>query len=408
MKTLNIRQVLIDHWENITFFGFLFIVIASFLSFRLNSLLPGFSSSEIAAYQGSNSLNYIFHHPVNAPFSVLGWLIVRSHLAHSLLYFRLLSAGLALVVIAIFCGILYYWHGLRTALLGTLLFGFSSWVLHTARLGTADILQFGFFALIACGIWLQATASRLAIISVLVLGAMLLYVPGMIWLIAVGMIVSWRFLDNYFTRRLGAVTIGTILALGIIAPLAWAIYQTPSIAKVLLNFPNGSWPMPIATIHNFIDVPVRLFIYGQANPVIWLDHLAVLSVFGSVMFILGGYAYLRHFGLKRTKLLLILLIACCAVIALGGSTSLTLIVPFIYLVVAAGIDYMLRQWLLVFPRNPVARTIGVGSMIVVLVLAVTYQTKQYFVAWPQVPSTRSAFAQLSPVISATISGVKGE
>jgi hypothetical protein len=400
MSMPNIRQLLMRHWRQITIYGALFIALTGLLALRLNTLLPGFNGREVQTYHASRNLRYIFHHPVNAPFTLLGRVATAlQHGDHSLLYLRVTATGLGLITLAVFCGLLRYWHDTRTAVFGTLLFGTSSWFLHTARLGTSDVLMFGFFTLVACGVWLRATNSPFALLIALLISASLLYVPGMIWLVILGIILNWRILDSIFKQRLWIVTLGALGVVALLAPLGWDIYRTPSIAKALLNLPSSGWPMPLTVLRNFLDVPVRIFVYGRSNPATWLDHLPVLDIFSIVMFVLGGYIYVQHASLQRTKLFLIIFIVGSAVISLGGSASLTLLIPFVYLIVAAGVGYILRQWFTVFPRNPIAQAVGMGAMLVVVGLAVTYQTRQYFVAWPQNTATQAAFTAREPATS---------
>lgn len=404
VKPLDIRQIFRAYWQPITLFGLLLVFVAALLTYKLGTLLPGFSGSELHTYQGSLSFQHILHNPINAPFSVLGWAIVKTHLSHPLIYLRVISATLALGTVGTFCAILYYWHGKNTALLGTFLFCTSSWFLHTARGATPDVLMFGFFILVACGVWLRATNSPYALIAALLLCGVLLYVPGMASLIVLGLALNWRSLDRIFSRRLWSVTLGAILFLAILAPLGWDLYHTPMLAKTLFGLPTQGWPTPFTLLRNFLEVPVRIFIYGQSNPAAWLDHLAVLSVFETVMFLFGCYAYLHHFGLRRSKLMLLIFMVGSLVIGLGGETSLSLLLPFVYLVVAAGVDYMLGQWFKVFPRNPIAQTVGVVSFLIVVLLGMTYQTRQYFVAWPQNDTTQAVFTHTDPssIPSATI------
>jgi hypothetical protein len=391
MKSMDVRQFCIDHWRLLSLYGLVLITVLITATLKLHTLLPGFSSTELQTYQSSTSLRTILHHPVNAPFLLVGWLIVKAHVAQPLLYFRMVSVALGLCTLAIFCGLLYYWHGHRVALFGTLLFGTSDWFLHAARLGTPSVLLFGLFLLIACGVWLQATKSPYAILALLLLSAGLMYVPGMPWLIGLSLIVSWKRLNDIFTKQLGLVSIGTILAIAMLAPLGWAIYQTPSIGKVLLNLPATGWPVPLTVLRHVAEVPLHIFVYGQGTPAFYLGHLPVLSVFTSVMFILGGYVYLRHVGLQRVKLLLTILITGTIVAGLGGSTDLGLLVPFLYFVASVGIGYLFSQWFSVFPRNPIAQMICVLCMLGVVLLVVTYNARTYFISWPNASETRAYF-----------------
>lgn len=77
--------------------------------------------------------------------------------------------------------------------------------------------------------------------------------------------------------------------------------------------------------------------------------------------------------------------------ALGGPVGISILVPIVYLMVAAGFGYLLHEWLLVFPRNPLARSLGFGLLGIAVTLTCVYNLRTYFVAWPHNPATKAAF-----------------
>ena len=233
-------------------------------------------------------------------------------------------------------------------------------------------------------------------LAILILSAFLMYVPGMIWLVGLCLILNWKHLDDLFTRQLPIVTIGTLAAILMVVPLGWAIYQTPSVWKIILNLPQQGWPSLLPTLKHIAEVPLHLFIYGQGNPVYELGHLPALSIFSLVMFGFGVYVYTQHAKLRRFRTLAAFLVAGCIVVGLGGPTNIGFIVPFLFIVVSAGIGYLLQQWYKVFPRNPVAQTVGVSTIVIVVLLAFTYNVRAYFDSWANASSTQSVF-QLADV-----------
>lgn len=391
MKHLDIRQFCKDHWRVTGLYGLFLLTLLITVLFKLHSLLPGFTTSEVQTYQSSESLRHILNHPINAPYLILGWLVVKAHTAEPLVYFRMISAAIGGCSLAIFCRLLYYWHGHRVALLGTLLFGTSGWFLHIARLGTPAILMFGVLALIACAVWLQATMSPWAMALLLITSAGLMYVPGMPWLIGLCIVVNWNRLDDFFTKQLAAITIGAIAAIGMLLPLGWAIYRTPSICKTLLNLPATGWPKVLPTLRHIAAVPLHVFIYGPSSPTFSLGHLPVLNVFAAAMFAFGVYLYVQHSRLYRFKVLASLLIGASIVCGLGGPTNIGLLTPLLFLIAGAGIGYLLGQWFSVFPKNPLARGIGVTCVAILVLLVLTYNLRAYFVSWPNAASTKANF-----------------
>lgn len=141
----------------------------------------------------------------------------------------------------------------------------------------------------------------------------------------------------------------------------------------------------------FASVPLHLFARGPLDPVRWLGQLPLLSIFEVLMFIVGVYFYVTHLGAARSRFIILLSAIAWLVIGVGGTASLSLIVPVIYLFVATGIAFMLRQWLQVFPNNPIARSLGIFIIIVAVSLTSIYQTRSYFVAWRYNTETVKAF-----------------
>lgn len=405
MKSLDIRQFYLNHWRMICLYALLFATLLITLMYRLHTLLPGFTDSEVQTYRSSESLKYILHHPVNAPYLILGWFVIKAHTSQPLVYFRELSAWLGMAILAIFCGLLYFWHGHRAALLGTLLFGTSGWFLHVARLGTPDILTFGLLALLACSVWLQTTMSPYATVVLLLLSAGLMYVPGMPWLIGLSIIINWKRLDNFLSRNLALASTGMVAAILLLIPLGWGLYQTPSIGKTLLNLPATGWPHILPTLRHIVGVPLHVFLYGQNVPVLALGHLPVLNVVEATMFVFGTYLYLHHIGLQRFKVLLAMLIGGGIVAGLGGPTTVAILVPILFLIVGAGIAFLLDRWFVVFPVNPLAKGLGVASMTLLVLLVFAYNLRVYFVSWPNASITKANFALAdigSPKTSDTI------
>ncbi|HJQ09292.1 MAG TPA: hypothetical protein VJ836_07475 [Candidatus Saccharimonadales bacterium] len=391
MGKRQLRHFISMHWQLLALYSVLAVALATLLGWQLGTLTGGYAAVEQQTFQASNSLEYILHHPVNAPFALL----TRGLLAlgdPALLFTRVAAVLLGLGTLAAFFFLVQHWHGLRSATIGTLLFGTSAWFLHTARLGTPDVLLFGLLALIACGLWLRNTQSPAALLACVALASGLLYVPGMVWFVVLGVLWQWRTLDRIFKEHLLAASVGGVLLLAIIAPLGWGIYQSPDIAKVLVGLPAEGWPAPLDIVRNAAQVPFNLFFRGPAAPEQWLGRLPVLDAFCLAMFGLGIYLYLRYFKLRRSVMLWSVLIGGIAVLSLGGAVSLSLVVPFMYIVIAAGIGLLLDRWYMVFPRNIIAQSVGTGLAVVAIAVTTWYSTQHYFVAWPNAPATRAAFS----------------
>lgn len=379
-----------NDWQRRAVYVLLTAVFVGLLVFNIGGLTGGYSANELHTAQNAAGWKHILDNPLYAPFLIAVRLLAYGVHDH-LLAARLASACIGLLTLIMFYTLIRYWHGERAALCGTLLFGFSAWFLHTTRLGTPDVLLFGVLAMVACYIWLRRTNSGIALFIGFLLAAALLYVPGMVWFIAIGAILQWRAVDRYFKHNLWAVTAGALVLIAALVPLGLAIYHDPQIAKVYAGLQAGSWPDPLQVLKNIAAVPLHLFIQNQASPEYWLGKLAIIDYFTSAMFFLGGYLYIRHAKLQRFWVIVIALIAGIILVGMGGGVGITIIMPFIYILAAAGIGLMFDRWLTVFPRNTIAQSVGYSLVGVAVAASCFYSFKHYFIAWPAARATRAVF-----------------
>jgi len=382
------------HWPLILLYAAVFAVLGGALFWQLGTLASGYSPAELAAYQSSLDLKGLLHNPINAPF----YLVVKmlTYLHHdSLLVTRVVAATMGTFVLGAFALLLRRWHGKWTAVIGTLMFGLSAWFLHISRIGTPEVLLFGVFLLTAAGFWLRKTNHWAALLSCFIIVAALLYVPGMIWFVGLGLLWQWKTIDAVFKKHLVVVTVGALLLLGALVPLAWAIFKNHSLVMPILGLP-AHWPAPLTMLENLIKVPFHLFVHNDANPAVWLGTAPILDVFSLTMFVLGSYVYLVHIRLARTPLFISLLALTLVLMAIGSPITFTVILPFIYLIIASGISSLIDLWLSVFPRNPIARSVGWTGIGLVVTLACAYQVTHYFIGWPHASATHEVFTVQKP------------
>jgi hypothetical protein len=78
--------------------------------------------------------------------------------------------------------------------------------------------------------------------------------------------------------------------------------------------------------------------------------------------------------------------------ALGQVTAgFIIMIPFAYIVVAAGINLLISEWYKIFPHNPFARSFGILAVVIMLSFSVYYQMCRFLIVWPQTPETRQEY-----------------
>lgn len=373
-------------------FGLVFLL----LWFRLGSLTYGQAATiEVESRAAAASWHAILDNPLNAPYSVVQRLVMAT--GHDgVTSMRLVSTVWAVLAMLLFYIVARGWHSMRVAGLATWLFISSAWFLHTARLATPEILWFvGILGLVVLfSPNKDGRHNRLALPSILLGLSLILYIPGMVWLVALSVILrrkniaeAWEASSGWFVRTMSIIGSGLLLI-----PLMYAFYRNIHLIKTWAGL-GESFEAPIIMIKQFLSVPKQLILSGPLDPVQWLGRLPILSVFEIVMFVVGAYFYLTHLKAARAKFIIILSLLAWVVIGVGGVVSLSLIVPVVYLIVTTGIAYMLHEWFKVFPNNPLARWIGIVVIAIAILLTSIYQTRSYFIAWRYSPETIQAFSE---------------
>lgn len=371
--------------------------IMALLFYKLGTLTPSISKAESPTLQHlvkkDLGIRDIAQDPKFLPYQLGIYIFEKLRIA-SPFAARSLSAAIGLAAVISFYYILSRWHSGKIALLGTLLFLTSAWFLHTVRLATTDATFLLLLPLVACGAWLNDTQRRdhFSLAAAALAAGILLYIPGMIWFILAGLI--WQRKRVYLalsTLSVWQILLIGILGLLVLAPLVVIGIEQPLSLLNYLGLPDKllHWKILVSAL---IDIPEQLFVRGPNNPSMWLGQLALLDAFTTAMFIMGLYASYFRLRLDRTKLLLFGLVVG-SVLIVTGAAAMSILLPFVYILVAAGIAFMLQQWFTVFPRNPLARSLGWGLISIAIVASCYYNLSHYFIAWPNAPATKAVFSE---------------
>lgn len=383
------------------------LILAFILTYRLESLPgQGMSLAEAQAAQHSQSWRSVLQNPLFLPVSALQHVTNLATPFSLITSQRLASVMIALLTFGLIAYVLLKWYGPRTAFFGCLAVATSAWFLHVARSGSVDIAYYAALPLlIAAHVFLDRAEKPGHALPVWItaMGA-LLYIPGLIWFILINAFWQRRELADGFKelsktwQRIGIFLLGIVL----VTPLTVGLFYNPILhyLVVWMGFP-GYWPAISVALQSIGRSLLFIFFWTPAKPSLWLGHLPLLDVFLSAMLIAGIYFYGLHRGANRSKLLLVFFGLGVLLIATKGLVTRSLLVPIIYLVAAGGIAYILHQWLRVFPRNPLARTLGVGMVLVALTISCAYNLRQYFVAWPHHPDTAKAFVDRGSIRETT-------
>lgn len=364
------------------------------LLFRLGTIMPGITHGEQAFYSLKLGWHGIYSNPINLPLNFL-WSIDFKYLAPvGMALLRLPAAITGGFCVIGFYLLLKFWYGSRTAIFGTILFASSAWTLHVSRLANYNVefLATIVFFMLSTAILQKRYQSSYIYWLINLAWGLLIYVPGMVLVIAYN-IFRQRSEIHYGLKQQSNFGFKLIYGLSAIIWLPLLIRYlvvTPKAILTWLGLPNH-FSNILHIAKEFLAVFYHIFIAGPSTPSLWLEHTAILDIFGIITALIGLYFYLKHIKATRTHLLLFILIIGAILIALGGPVTLSFIMPVIYVFIAAGVAYLLSQWLSIFPENPIARAVGYTLISLAVAVSVIYNVRSYFIAWPNNNTSVSVF-----------------
>lgn len=369
--------------------------LGALLLYRLGTLVTGLSDREVAVLAETQGWRGLYDDPLNAPLNLLQSIVFFLAPDHGTFLSRLPNVVFGALSIASFAWLISFWHNRRTTILTTLLFATGAWTLHVSRIATYDVLYlWALPTLLLIPVLLHNYPKKaLAWYGSIAVWGVLLYIPGLVWLIAAQwflyrklLVQGWTQFSTWWQRAVSALTFAIwipLLVYSFVREGGWLTW---------LGAPDA-WPSIVTLLKQLAAVPFHLFARGPAYPDIWLGRLPILEVFSLALCVIGIYFYAVHWRSSRTRNLFVLGIIGAVLVGMGGAVGLSLLVPLLYVFIATGMAYLLHDWLKVFPRNPIARGLGVGLIVVAVSISVLYNLRAYFVAWPNNPTTQATFRE---------------
>lgn len=369
------------------------VITICLLCFRLGSLLPGLAPTEQPLPTLSASLQAIWNRPVALPIDLSRLVVTAVVPSNGHSVSRLPNVLLALLLVMAMYWLLRRWYGYRLALFGSVLVATAPWFLHVGRLATTDIVYPLAMTLTLClaAAWHQAERSGSLMYVSAAMGAALIYVPGIFWLLLCVLLFERRNVFASLRNQRRTAVLAGVISIIILIPLIHSLIGEWQLLRTFAGLP-ASLPTPLNFLKQCGLAWEHIFIRGYNQPLYNVGDLPMVNILISLAFVIGVYLYALHRKASRSQLLLGLWILATVLIAFG-LVNISLILPIVAILATGGIGYLLHLWLKVFPRNPLARGFGIGLISCVIAFAVLYNIRNYYVAWPNSPTTRQAFQQ---------------
>lgn len=377
-------------------------LIATFglLSFKLGSIV-GLDDTEFALRTMINQDNLalldIIRHATMLPYKLALWVLqfLPLHGAGSI---RAIGAVAAIMGIVGMHYLLRQWHSKRIAMLGTILFATSPWLLHVSRYASATALYSAGVGVFALWAWTQsAHRIRTSLLLLCLACGFALYIPGFIWFVLPALFLQRH--NVVLALRRVSLSYGLVLlfvTLLLIVPLILSIaWPLAGISRLQILYDLSGIPTNLPSVqqflHNILGAWSSIFVASDGNPIYFVGNLPFVSIFCSIMFAVGAIVFCTMYKLGRARVLGILLLGGTVLIGLDGSVPLAFLLPFIYLIIAEGIHRLLHEWMRVFPRNPIARSTGMALVSLAVLGTIWYQLTSYFIAWPHTDNVKATF-----------------
>jgi hypothetical protein len=370
--------------------------------YKQTSLMPGLNVYEAQVVSRVDTYQYPWVQPINAPYITATKLLTKILPISSLRAARMVNVVLMTASVVMFFWLLRNWLlSPAKALVGTTLFATSTWTLtlaHGAHYPVTGIFLTLLIFTLATRLFFT-TRPFFDWITVTLASSLALYTPLMPWIALVGAVVAITHIRSRQrlvpTKRWQKAVIGVVLLLAL-SPLAIALIKNPAAVKELIGLSIS--PGSITTIGlNIVETVGAIFIRSESAHVLGLGRLPMLDIFSLFMFIMGARYFSKHRKLKRTKMLFGGLVFGIVVSSLGGFDSMhfSIVLPLLYIFIAAGIHEVVTRWLAVFPRNPIARGVGIAIVAIAIGYTTYYHLTRTFIARPGNPQMRSFYAKIN-------------
>jgi hypothetical protein len=383
------------HWRGLVITVLIISLAIVTLSLQLSSLVPGQNKYETQTLAEISKFPTPWHRAVNAPYMIVAYLfgeISGDHLYGA----RVASVMFGLAASALMYYIIRTWFNSKVAVIGTLLFVTSSWLLHTTHLATPLImLVFGPLLAVAPLAWFMRTKKykTLAFMTLAVCLGISAYIPYMLWLIAIaiGMIIYYE-KDMLSNIKSWQITAAASIYAVLLLPLLVSLSRYPGQSLELLGL-SKTFPTIGGYFSHLIELISSLFLRSPALPEMRIGHLPDLEIFSATMLILGVYYLIQRASSKKSIVLFAAFTTMMLILPFSPNFIMNSVVllPLVYIAAITGIVELINQWFTYFPRNPLARNIGIGLLVFSITITCAYHLENYFVAWPNVPETKSVY-----------------
>jgi hypothetical protein len=221
--------------------------------------------------------------------------------------------------------------------------------------------------------------------------ALSLYTPYMAYLFVATLVAALAQPHlRYLIRQSSKVglTIGIFFFIVLMAPLGWGIYKDPGLIRDIFAIP-AQLPEPAKFGSDLLQALSNLA--NPLNTAVGQTIMPLLSLTTLCLVAAGGFRLLSDFHSVRAYVLLIWLALLIPIIGFNPGNLTVLIVPCM-LVMAIGLNLIVRYWYRLFPFNPYARIFGLVPLFVLIFTVVQFDYQRYVLTMLYSPDVSKVFS----------------
>lgn len=283
------------------------------------------------------------------------------------------------------------WFRPNIAVLATVIMITTGQFLYVAQSGTASITY------VLWSVWLLLAATMITYsprhkrfwkVVFFTIMPLSLYTPLSVYLVLA--ILSAGILHphvRYVLKKMprSHLVIFSIWSILIAAPLGYLLTRYPHLLVQLLGAPDN-WPPNLWENLKIMVQQYLNFVHPQSGvlmtPVLGLGSIALV--------LLGVWRLWTIRYTARSYTLTAWIILLVPILLINPSFTSVTFVPTL-LLLAGGLDYLLRYWYGMFPRNPYARFVGILPLTILVLGLVVTGTDRYFDGYRYDPETATSF-----------------
>ena len=194
------------------------------------------------------------------------------------------------------------------------------------------------------------------------------------------------------------LAVGTLVFLAILSPLIVGIANDTSILRRLLGFPES--------INNIGSNAATLF-QNYTSFAAPTTGIVIAPIYGLGLVLLISIGLYRLFSAKytaRSYILSFWLVLLIPLVCLNPSFVSITFVPVV-LLIALAVDYLIRSWYVLFPRNPYARIFGLLPLGVLVVGLVVSSVDRYVYGLHYDNAVYQSYSYDLPLLSQSLSSI---